>query len=271
MGIDILDSIVNKIADKTYPNIKFYLHKDEINWKAQMDNMKEVMDICVDMWKETDWDAFWGRQKFKVQDFKNRIAREAKTIKEMSMDEKLDLLINGERHLGYLYRDGDMTTVRREWRGIVDTAYDFKEWAKMWGMFLKTFGMDLIPAMMNVFHYRWMISYFNAHGFMDKNTMGLRGSNLRMSHEAIFPIFRWVAENIVWLAKCDEKMGNSTSLSKKVVLFDEMTMGQMMAGFPDLLGIPYQMMPVFLVSEIDQLVCVPYIDGVEAYSLPADT
>ena len=92
MGIDILDSIVNKIADKTYPNIKFYLHKDEINWKAQMDNMKEVMDICVDMWKETDWDAFWGRQKFKVQDFKNRIAREAKTIKEMSMDEKLDLL-----------------------------------------------------------------------------------------------------------------------------------------------------------------------------------
>ena len=86
MGIDILDSIVNKIADKTYPNIKFYLHKDEINWKAQMDNMKEVMDICVDMWKETDWDAFWGRQKFKVQDFKNRIAREAKTIKEMSLD-----------------------------------------------------------------------------------------------------------------------------------------------------------------------------------------
>ena len=271
MGIDILDSIVTKITDKTYPNIKFYLHKDEINWKAQMDNMKEVMDICVEMWKETDWDAFWARQKFKKDDFKARVSREFKTIKAMSIDEKLELLFKGEKHLGYLYRDGDMTTVRREWRGIVDTAYDFKEWAKMWGMFLKTFGMDLIPAMMNVFHYRWMISYFNAHGFMDKNTMGLRGTNLRMSHEAIFPIFRWVAENIVWLAKCDEKMGNSTSLSKKVVLFDEMTMGQMMAGFPDLLGIPYQMMPVFLVSEIDQLVCVPYIDGVEAYGLPADT
>ena len=60
MGIDILDSIVTKITDKTYPNIKFYLHKDEINWKAQMDNMKEVMDICVEMWKETDWDAFWA-------------------------------------------------------------------------------------------------------------------------------------------------------------------------------------------------------------------
>ena len=74
MGIDILDSIVTKITDKTYPNIKFYLHKDEINWKAQMDNMKEVMDICVEMWKETDWDAFWARQKFKKDDFKARFS-----------------------------------------------------------------------------------------------------------------------------------------------------------------------------------------------------
>ena len=77
MGIDILDSIVTKITDKTYPNIKFYLHKDEINWKAQMDNMKEVMDICVEMWKETDWDAFWARQKFKKDDFKARVSRES--------------------------------------------------------------------------------------------------------------------------------------------------------------------------------------------------
>lgn len=30
-------------------------------------------------------------------------------------------------------------------------------------------------------------------------------------------------------------------------------------------------MPVFLVSEIDQLTCVPYIDAVESFGLPADT
>ena len=226
-------SILDKITKNMYPNPKFYLHKDHINWKANAENLKEVYDICVDMWKETDWNAFWDRQKFKVDDFKARLSREAKTVASMSLDEKLDLLVNGERHLGYLYRDGDMTTVRREWRGVVDTAYDFWEWAKMWGMFLKTFGMDLIPALGMTFHYRWMISYFNAHGFMDKLTMG--------------------------------------SLNKKVVLFDEMTMGQIMAGFPDLIGVPYQLLPVFLVSEIDQLVCVPYIDGVEAYGLPADT
>ena len=43
-----------------------------------------------------------------------------------------------------------------------------------------------------------------------------------------------------------------------------------MAGFPDLIGIPYQLFAVFLVSEIDQLTCVPYIDAVESFGLPAD-
>jgi benzoyl-CoA reductase/2-hydroxyglutaryl-CoA dehydratase subunit BcrC/BadD/HgdB len=50
-----------------------------------------------------------------------------------------------------------------------------------------------------------------------------------------------------------------------------MTMGQIMCGFPDLLGIPHQLLPVFLVSEIDQLACMPYIDAVESYGLPSDT
>ena len=116
-----------------------------------------------------------------------------------------------------------------------------------------------------------MVSYFCCHGFLDKNIMGMRGSNLRMSHNLLYDVFRYVAENLVFLAKCDRKNGNSEALNQKVVLFDEMTMGQIMAGFPDLLGIPYQLLPVFLVSEIDQLTCVPYIDAVESYGLPADT
>ena len=69
----------------------------------------------------------------------------------------------------------------------------------------------------------------------------------------IYDIFRYVAENLVLQAKGDAKNGNSAELNKKVVLFDEMTMGQIMAGFPDLIGIPYQLFAVFLVSEIDQL------------------
>ncbi|MBR4151167.1 MAG: hypothetical protein IKR08_07335, partial [Firmicutes bacterium] len=253
------------MAKVKYPNPKFFRYKDNMDWKAQGENLKEVLDISMGMIKKTDWKKFFGRQKDLLKDDAARVAREFKEIMAMSTEEKLDLLKYGEKKLGLLYRKGDMTTVRREFRGLADTAYDFKEWLRMWGMLLMTFSKDLVPALNATFHYRWMMSYMCCVGFMDKNTMGQRGSALKMSHLMIYDIFRYVAENLVLLAKGDKKNGNSSELNKKVVLFDEMTMGQIMAGFPDLVGIPYQLMPVFLVSEIDQLTCVPYIDAVESF------
>ena len=253
-----------------YPNPEFFKVKDNMDLKAQVENLKLVGGIFWDMLKETDWKA-WGQAR--VQDGKDtvdRVKEELEAFKACSKEEKIDAILHGEKRLGRLYKDGAMATVRREWRGIADTAYDFYEWVRMWGMLLMTFSKDLIPAMNSMFYYRWMVSYFCCHGFMDKNIMGLRGRALKMAHLLIFDIFRYVAENLVLLAKCDAKNGNSP-LSEKVVLFDEMTMGQIMAGFPDVPGIPFQLLPVFLVSEIDQLTCVPYIDAVESYGLPADT
>ena len=259
------------MADKKkFPNPEFFRAKTEMDWKAQAANLKEFGSIALDLIKETDWKAFGRKQKEHFLDNMNRVAREAKTVAAMTCAERKDLLLNGEKHLGALYRKGDMATVRREWRGVESTLVDFSGWLKVWGMLLATFSKDLIPALNTTFWYRWMISYMCCVSFMDKNTMGQRGNALKMSHLMTYDIFRYVAENLVFLAKCDKKDGNSSELNKKVVLFDEMTMGQIMAGFPDLLGIPYQLMPVFLVSEIDQLTCVPYIDAVESFGLPAD-
>ena len=254
-----------------YPNPAFFRAKDNMDWKKQGENLLEVGSIIVDMFKETDWKKFGNDRLNDLKDDGRRIAEEFKAVMAMSPEERKDLLINGEKRLGKLYRKGAMATVRREWRGVKDTAYDYKEWLRMWGMLLATFSKDLIPALNTTFWYRWMISYMCCVGFMDKNIMGQRGSALQMSHLMIYDIFRYVAENLVLLAKGDKKNGNSAELNKKIVLFDEMTMGQIMAGFPDLIGIPYQLMPVFLVSEIDQLTCVPYIDAVESFGLPADT
>ena len=253
-----------------YPNPAFFRAKDNMDWKAQGENLKEVFDIAKDMLLATDWKAFGARQKQGWIDFAKRVAEEASEIAAMSCAERRELLLKGEKKLGRLYKTGSMSTVRREWRGVADTAYDFYEWLRMWGMLLGTFSKDLIPALNSVLHYRWMMSYLCCVGFMDKNTMGQRGSALKMSHLMIFDIFRYVAENLVLQAKGDAKNGNSAELNRKVVLFDEMTMGQLMAGFPDLIGIPYQLFAVFLVSEIDQLTCVPYIDAVESFGLPAD-
>jgi len=254
-----------------FPNPAFFRAKDNMDWKAQGENLKEVCSIIGDMLKETDWKDVSAKVKDGFKQDAARVKREFNDIKNMTPAQRKDLFENGEKRLGDLYRKGAMATVRREWRGAKDTAYDFYEWLRMWGMLLGTFSKDLVPALNSTFYYRWMISYMCCVGFMDKNTMGQRGTALKLSHTMIYDIFRYVAENLVFLAKCDEKNGNSVELNKKVVLFDEMTMGQIMAGFPDLLGIPYQLMPVFLVSEIDQLTCVPYIDAVESFGLPADT
>ena len=253
-----------------YPNPAFFRTKNNMDWKAQGENLKEVFDIAKDMLLATDWKAFGARQKQGWIDFGKRVAEEAAEIAAMSCAERRELLLKGEKKLGRLYKKGAMATVRREWRGVADTAYDFYEWLRIWGMLLGTFSKDLIPALNSVLHYRWMMSYLCCVGFMDKNTMGQHGAALKMSHLMIYDIFRYVAENLVLQAKGDAKNGNSAELNKKVVLFDEMTMGQIMAGFPDLIGIPYQLFAVFLVSEIDQLTCVPYIDAVESFGLPAD-
>lgn len=254
-----------------YPNPKFFKAKDNIDWKKQWENLKVCGGIFYDMFKETDWEAFKNGWKNTLKMDAERIKEEYNAFMALDQQGKLDAVLYGEKRLGRLYAKGAMATVRREWRGIKDTAYDFYEWARMWGMLLMTFSKDLIPALNSALHYRWMISYFCCHGFMDKNIMGLRGRALRMSHLLIYDIFRYVAENLVFLSKADRKNGNSDELNKMLVTFDEMTMGQIMAGFPDLLGIPHQLLPVFLVSEIDQLTCVPYIDAVESFGLPSDT
>ena len=253
-----------------YPNPEFWKAKDEMNWDKQKENLLEVGGIFWDMLKATDWKAFGQGWVDTLKADGERIKGEYKDFMALDAEGKKDRILNGERSLGRLYAKGAMATVRREWRGIKDTAYDFYEWARMWGMLLMTFSKDLIPALNSALWYRWMISYFCYHGFMDKNIMGLRGSNLRMSHLLIYDVFRYVAENLVLSAKCDTKNGNSGALNQRTVLFDEMTMGQIMAGFPDLYGFPHQLLAVFLVSEIDQLTCVPYIDAVESYGLPAD-
>lgn len=192
-----------------YPNPKFFKAKDKMDWAAQAENLKLVGGIFWEMFKETDWKKFGEGWKNILISDRDRIKEEYKAFAAASAKDKIDLILNGERHLGRLYRDGAMCTVRREWRGIKDTVYDFYEWARLWGMLLMSFSKDLIPAMNQTLYYRWMVSYFCCHSFMDKNILGLRGSNLRMSHELTYCIYRYVAENLVILAKGDRRNGNS--------------------------------------------------------------
>ena len=196
-----------------FPNPEFWKCRDEIQWGAQWENLKEFGGIAWDLLKKTDWKQFGNERINDIKSDGERIKEEFNDFMALDKAGKIDRILNGEKSLGRLYRKGAMATVRREWRGIKDTAYDFYRWAYTWGMLLTSFSRDLIPALNATLYYRWMVSYFCCHGFLDKNTMGLRGSNLRMSHMLLFDVFRYVAENLVFLAKCDRKNGNCEALS----------------------------------------------------------
>jgi benzoyl-CoA reductase/2-hydroxyglutaryl-CoA dehydratase subunit BcrC/BadD/HgdB len=179
-------------------------------------------------------------------------------------------LTQGDTRIGRIY-DGKMAYRRREWRGVVCTWVDFLEWLKLWGIMISFTMKAPMKIFMSFFEYRWMASYLAAPAFVDKLSQGQRGAQHKISRKEFAAIIKTGTIYIADMLKADRKLGGSEKLSKKIVLFDEMTMIQIMAGFPNLIGIPYQLMPVFLLSEIDQLSCIPYIDAIESFGLPSET
>lgn len=243
--------------------------KSNLKWAKK--NVPQDLKIWKELISEVDWKDVGKRVKEDFKATKERIVDEAKTVAAMSGKERMDLLLNGEKQLGRLYRSGKIAFTRREWRGVESTARDFAGWLKIWGVMMGMVMQDPVSIAEGLFEYRWFSSYLALPAFADRNNLGLRGPHVTMANELFLPVFRYGANTIATLLKADERLGNNQKIRKKMMLFDEMTMSQMMAGFPNLEGVPYQLMPVFLVSEIDQLVCIPYIDAVESFGLPSDT
>ena len=121
--------------------------------------------------------------------------------------------------------------------------------------------------MLAVFEYHWFASYLATPAVVDRSVFGRRGKLLQADFDMWVAITHWAEDLIANLIMADAKIGGNQKINKRIIMFDEMTMAQMMAGFPNLLGIPYQMIPVFMVSEMDQLTLIPYIDAIESLSL----
>jgi len=241
------------------------------NWKWAKKNVPQDLKIWKELISEVDWRDVGQNLKENLLAVKERVTDEAKALAAMSMAEKKDFLLHGEKHLGRLYRSGKLAFTRREWKGLEGTARDFVGWLKIWGVMMEMVMKDPVSIAEGLFEYRWMSSYLALPAFADRNNLGLRGPHVTMANELLLPMFRYGADTIAILLQADERLGCNPKIREKLLLFDEMTMSQMMAGFPGLIGIPYQLMPVFMVSEIDQLVCIPYIDAVESFGLPSDT
>ena len=56
----------------------------------------------------------------------------------------------------------------REWRGGLDTAYDYMQWCRLWGILIKWAASHPVQNVRAVFRYRWMFSYLTVPSFFDR-------------------------------------------------------------------------------------------------------
>ena len=178
-----------------------------------------------------------------------------------------------QKGLGNLY-NGKIALKRREWRGFKDTMFDFGCWLKTWGALMKLslkYPTQLFKAL---FRYRWMATYLTTPAFMDRHTLGLRGTELRICYRQFWAMCSHAIKMTSIILGADEHLNGKSKRAKKrsekIVLFDEMMPIQIMCGFPNLVGLSVQMIPVFIAGEMDQQANIPYIDAIENYGLPAD-
>ena len=57
--------------------------------------------------------------------------------------------------------------MRREWRGVRDTFYDYLQWLRIWGVLI---GFAAKPNNVKAFfRYRWMVNYLVVPDFFDRH------------------------------------------------------------------------------------------------------
>lgn len=192
------------------------------------------------------------------------LRREKKTLKK-AMAAWKDM----DHHKGDMY-GGRQAWEFREWRGTKDTAYDFVKWLQVWKDMSLMVAKAPVKSAKGVWKYRWMASYLQTPAFVDAQLIGLRGPQLRIAREHMNQIVRFMCDRINLTFTADETMNGPNALSDKIVLFDEMMPTHIMAGFPNLIGMPAQLVPVYVPSLMDQHCEVHYLDETENYGLPAD-
>ena len=217
--------------------------KSNIAWMKK--NVPSDLKVWKGMIQDIDWSQVAAKTKLSLQRDKDRITAEFKEFAAMDTSAKIDWLMNGDRHLGYLYKKDAIAFARREWKGLKSVGYDFVGWLKIWGGMLNMVMKDPMSIMLAVFEYHWFASYLATPAVVDRSVFGRRGKLLQADFDMWVAITHWAEDLIANLIMADAKIGGNQKINKRIIMFDEMTMAQMMAGFPNLLGIPYQMIPVF--------------------------
>ena len=171
---------------------------------------------------------------------------------------------------GKLYEEHTTILKHREWRGVKDTLYDYYRWLITWKDMIVMCLKAPVSIVKGLWRYRWMASYLSTPSFIDRHCAGLRGPHLRMAHLHYNMIVKHATGLIRLSFQADEKINPNNKLSKKIVLMDQIVPNEVFMGFPNLIPMPLQTLPIFLASMVDQQIAPPYIEVTESFGVPAD-
>lgn len=173
----------------------------------------------------------------------------------------------GSEKLGNLY-NGTKVRKRREWRGLKDTLYDYRCWLKIMGVLLRFMAKP--RNVKAFFRYRWMLNYLAVPMMIDKHTAGLRGNHLRIAHEEYDLVADDIAKMLDKIFRADRNIGNDEKFSEKIVLLDENEMSQIMCGFPNLIGLSWEIPSVYVSVLLQGDAVTHYLDVVQEFGMPGD-
>ena len=176
---------------------------------------------------------------------------------------------NGTGGLRSRFYDKTGIAKYREWRGVHDTLSDYLAWLNN----LKSMGLMVasapIPVLKGIWEYRWMGSYLGTFAFIDRLFEGFRGPELKIAHLNMHAIVQSLTKKIALVLANDRRLGGGP-LTEKMVPMDEVLPPLFMTGFANLIPIPLQTLPEFIICDIDQQLEPFYIDVAESFGLAAD-
>ncbi len=190
----------------------------------------------------------------------------------MSILDRFDPILKARKGKGGLrsrYYDKTGIAKHREWRGLKDTAYDYSRWMMNLGTMVSFISKSPVRILKGMLRYRWMGSYLSVFAFVDRGLEGHRGAELRVGHLHMYMIIKRVTDQLATMFSADERFGEN-QLSHRLVGYDETMPPIFLAGFKNLIPMPIQTFPEFLICNLDQQLMPHYIDVMESYGVPPD-
>lgn len=179
-----------------------------------------------------------------------------------------------KKGLGRFYRGDKRAFTYRERKGFGDTMYDYFRWLKLYGLMVVKLAVHPILMVKALLRYRWMASYLTAANMVDRHTLGLRGKELRYTHEQFYSLMYYsvvkIRDIIVRDLHLRPKSKHAAKLRANTLMFDEMTPSIIMAGFPKVKWIDIAMFTIGEPGEVDQNANVFYIDAIEYFGMASD-